>query len=56
MGQNITKKKFTPMNMNVGTWPKDYNDEPQLQNMTEIWMNMTENILKKIIKTMNMNE
>ena len=22
------KKQFTPTNVNIGTWPKDYTDEP----------------------------
>ena len=39
------RKKFTPTNMNVGTWPKDYTDEHERLNMTEIPMKMTK-ILK----------
>ena len=27
-GLEYDRKKFTPTNMNVGTWPKDYTDEP----------------------------
>ena len=36
------RKKFTPTNMNVGTWPKDYTDKHEQLNMTEIPMKMTE--------------
>ena len=36
------RKKITPTNMNDGTWPKDYTDEHERLNMTEIPTKMTE--------------
>ena len=36
------QKNITPTNMNDGTWPKDYTDEHERLNMTEIPMKMTE--------------
>ena len=35
-GLEYDRKKFTPTNVNVGTWQKDYTDKPW--NMTEIWL------------------
>ena len=50
------RKKFTPTNMNFGTWPKNYINEHEWLNMIKIPMKMTE-ILKclKFIRTMNLN-
>ena len=50
------QKNIIPTNMNVGTWPKDYTDEHERLNMTEIPMKMTE-IFKclKIIRMTNLN-
>ena len=36
------QKTVTRMNMNAGTWPKDYTDEHERLNITEIPMKMTE--------------
>ena len=50
------QKIITPMNMNNGTWPKDYTNEHERLNMTEIPMKMTK-ILKwqKCIRMTNLN-
>ena len=50
------RKKIISVNMNDGTWPKDYTNKHEQLNMTEIPMKMTE-ILKwlKFIRTMNLN-
>ena len=34
------QKKITPTNMTDGSWPKDYTDEHEQLNMTEIPMKM----------------
>ena len=36
------QKCFTPMNLNIGTWPKIYTDEHLSLNMTEFILNIDE--------------
>ena len=42
-------KNITPTNMTYGSWPKDYTDEHERLNMTEIPMEMTEIVFFKQI-------